>query len=417
MTKNISVTILILDFIEEEQQSLRTMLEDQGYGVTKAKSAGDALIRLKLDEPAQVIICDAELPDQDTKSFIEAAKAARPGIPVILLTEMKGFAAMRLCADVGGDDFLTRPLNEANVASLVGTVMDTIVRQNSSGNIEGAGGDNVDQIAEYKLIEIAGKGATGTVYVAEKEENGEIKQYALKQLNPMPTLDEANKRELLERFLREAEVVTHLSHPNIVNVIDYGLAEDELLPYIVMEYVTGQSLRTYMRGGRSLTFDQKLDVLRKIGLALVTIHSNGISHRDLKPENILLEADLNPKVSDFGFARLPNSELTQTIKILGTPFYMAPEAYTSALVDHRADIFSFGVVAYELIVGIKPFVAGTLGDLRRVIKTVDAPDPSLVCPDLQEPLQKLLLKSLEKDPDARFQDLSEIVSILDKFIK
>ena len=273
-----------------------------------------------------------------------------------------------------------------------------------------------DLFAGYELKEVLGKGAMGAVYLAHKIERGVTKEYALKVLHPVTNQNESQIREVLERFLREAETASTLTHPNILQILDYGLAEDQLQPYIVMELVKGQSLRDYMTGEININFLQKLKLIRQVAEALYVIHSHKIYHRDVKPENIMIGTELNVKVTDFGFVRLPNSELTQTLKVVGTPFYMAPEAYTSSRVDERADIFSLGVVAYELLLDRKPFMANSFPHLRKAIQTERPLGPKKIDPSFPIELQDMLACALKKDPQARYGSAREIVLQLDDYL-
>jgi len=208
-----------------------------------------------------------------------------------------------------------------------------------------------------------------------------------------------------------------LKHPNIVEIFECGLSEEEEpQPYIVMELIEGDSLRKYINGTYVINLLDKVKIVRQVAEALHTIHSGNIFHRDVKPENIMVGDDLNVKVTDFGFARLPNSELTQTLKVVGTPFYMAPESYASSKVDAKADIFSMGVVAYELFLGQKPFTANSFSELRTLIQTARPIGPKKIDPSFPTELQTFMAKSLKKNQNSRYNSVVEVISELDEYL-
>ena len=149
----------------------------------------------------------------------------------------------------------------------------------------------------------------------------------------------------LKRFMNEAKAVSAVMHPNIVSIVEYGVCESEKIPFIAMEYARGKSLKEYIIDEDEFTTVQKALILRQIADALSAIHERKICHRDIKPANIMVDQALTVKLTDFGIAHLPDSDLTMTANIIGTPTYMSPEAFISAKVDERSDIFSLGIVA------------------------------------------------------------------------
>jgi len=244
---------------------------------------------------------------------------------------------------------------------------------------------------QLEIIELLGQGGMGAVYKARQKQLDRI--VALKILPPQIEQTEA----FAERFTREARSLAKLNHPQIVTLYEFGHTADGLY-YFIMEFVDGTDLRQVIRAG-NLTSDQALAIVPQVCEALHYAHNKGIVHRDIKPENILLDKEANIKIADFGLARLLNKEatpytLTQADQRMGTPHYMAPEQIEHpSKVDHRADIYSLGVVFYEMLTGELP-----LGRF--------APPSQKVQIDVR--LDEIVLHTLEKEPELRYQQASEI---------
>ena len=410
-----SAQILVVEFNIDHRTHLSEILSHDGHVLIEATNLDDIWNDLKDQYCFDLIITSINIPGYTAADHVERLKRNFPKTPVIVVTEKKKMEAFKECAEVGGDDYMTLPLESKNVKNVVNRVLE-LNRQNAMFDSGSMSSQYSDLFAGYELKEILGKGAMGAVYLAQKLERGVTNEYALKVLHPVTNQNESQIRELLERFLREAETASKLTHPNILKIIDYGLAEDQLQPYIVMELVKGHSLRDYITGDININFLEKVRIIRHVAEALYVIHSHNIYHRDVKPENIMIGTDLSVKVTDFGFVRLPNSELTQTLKVVGTPFYMAPEAYTSSKVDERADIFSLGVVAYELLLDRKPFMANSFPHLRKAIQTERPLGPRKIDPSFPLELQRMLAGALKKDPDARYRSAGKIATELDEYL-
>ncbi len=247
-------------------------------------------------------------------------------------------------------------------------------------------------LPQFEILELIGQGGMGSVFKARQPQLNRL--VALKIL---PT-DPARDPKFSERFLREAQALARLNHPNIVAIHDSGTAGGFL--YLVMEYVDGASLRQLLRE-RQLQPEEALAIVPRICEALQFAHEQGVVHRDIKPENVLLDRQGRVKIADFGIAKLVDTEeprpaLTEETCVIGTPHYMAPEQIEHPrLVDHRADIYSLGVVFYEMLTGELP-----LGKF---------PPPSRKV-QLDVRLDEIVLRTLEKEPERRYQHASEVRS-------
>jgi eukaryotic-like serine/threonine-protein kinase len=267
---------------------------------------------------------------------------------------------------------------------------------------------HVRTIGKYRVERVLGRGSMGTVYLAR--DPGLDRPVALKTL----TLDPAGAPELRMRFLREAQAAGGLRHPNIVTVYDVG--EDAGQPYIAMEYVEGVDLEQVIQRREPYSIEWKLDVLRQVCEGLAYAHRHGIVHRDVKPANIRVAPAGEVKIMDFGLARLPSSTATESGRLLGTVQYMAPEQVKGARVDHRADVFSVGAIAYELVAHRKPFQGDSLTAVMFQIMH-GTPDPAALPATAYSPgLEGIILKALARDRNARYPSLdamhADLVSLV-----
>ena len=259
------------------------------------------------------------------------------------------------------------------------------------------------RIGRYEIESIIGKGAMGVVFLARDPHLG--RPVALKTYELPDGISEDVVKEFEERLLREAHAAATLSHPNIVTVHDAGVDPTSGYPYIVMEYVPGRSLKDLLDGRHRLTSDLALRFGDALASALDAAHAEGIIHRDIKPANILVrETDGLVKITDFGVARLSESELTRTGSLVGSPAYMSPEQIRGAVVDARSDLFSLALVLYEALTAARPFGGD---DLASVAYSVvhEIPEPvSRKVEGLPPGLDAFFERALAKAPDDRFQN-------------
>jgi serine/threonine protein kinase len=249
------------------------------------------------------------------------------------------------------------------------------------------------QVGRYEILEIIGTGATGRVARAHDPMIG--RQVAIKLL-----AKELAKGEGRQRFLQEARVVGQLSHPSIITLHDMGIDEATQTPYLVMEFLEGQPLDRILEKG-SLPYPRACAIVAEVACALGAAHRRGVIHGDVKPANVLITDDGRVKLMDFGMARLSSHD-TGVTPLLGTPAYWCPEQIMGKPQDARSDIFSLGIVLYELVTGKRPFDAESLqGICSRVLSSTPLP-PSHANPSVPTGFDELVARCLAKDPIARY---------------
>jgi eukaryotic-like serine/threonine-protein kinase len=261
----------------------------------------------------------------------------------------------------------------------------------------------MDTIGKYQLVRVIGEGGMGRVYEAMDPIIG--RRVAVKTI----ALNFATDPETRARFFREAQAAGQLSHPNLITIHDIG--EQKNMPYIVMEYLEGMDLSRAIQQ-QLLSYDRKMQIMVDVCEGLAFAHAHEIVHRDIKPANIFLTNQGRVKILDFGLARGSMSDVTRTGKLVGTPNYMAPEQIRGDDIDHRADIFSTGVVFYELLSGRKAFEGESIATtMYKVLET--QPEPvHLIDAQLPATLSQIIDRALTKDRSARFQSSSEMLDAI-----
>jgi hypothetical protein len=257
------------------------------------------------------------------------------------------------------------------------------------------------QIPGYDIKSVVGRGGMSTVFVAVQESLG--RDVALKVMNPTFVTD----GEFQKRFLNEGRIVARLRHPNIVVIYDVGV--HQRYHYLSMSYLPGGTLKERITSDLSLS--QKLAIVDKVADALAYAHARGIVHRDIKPQNILFDEDDSPVLTDFGIAKSASADtkITTTGTTLGSIPYMSPEQVRSAAVDHRADLYSFGVVFWELLTGELPYTAET--QFALAFKHINEPIPKL--PPALAPFQQVMNRLLAKTPEERYPSVAALKHALD----
>jgi serine/threonine-protein kinase len=265
------------------------------------------------------------------------------------------------------------------------------------------------RLGKYEIQGVLGKGAMGVVY---KGYDPNIERVVAIKTVRKDLVDEEIAAEYMSRFKNEARAAGRLHHPNIVGIYEYG--EDDDVAFIAMEFVDGAGLREYLNRNARFELGQLVGIMSQLLRALDFAHGKGVVHRDIKPANLILTTRGELKVADFGIARIDLSNLTMAGTVIGTPSYMSPEQCQGKQGDHRSDLFSAGVVLYELLTGEKPF-AGSLETIAYKICHDEPRAPSQISAlSLPPEIDALLATALAKSPDARFQNASTFHQALQK---
>ncbi|OGA13278.1 MAG: hypothetical protein A3H33_17000 [Betaproteobacteria bacterium RIFCSPLOWO2_02_FULL_65_20] len=257
------------------------------------------------------------------------------------------------------------------------------------------------RFGNYRVIEKLGEGASSIVYLAERESDHQ--KAALKILNSRPGDDP----DMLQRFVQEAAMIARIGHPNIVHIFDHGFTED--FAYIAMEYFPAGSLEQVVAG--PISSRQALSLLAQAASAVAEIHRNGIVHRDIKPANFMVRENGVIALADFGVAKDLSNDTTKTQfgVSFGSPYYLSPEQAKGIMVDHRSDLYSLGVIFYEMLMGRRPYESDSLHDLIR--QHVEAPPPKL--PANLADCQELIDGLMAKDPAQRYQSAEAVLDAID----
>ena len=263
------------------------------------------------------------------------------------------------------------------------------------------GGVEKPMLGRYQVEKELGKGAMGVVYLGKDPKIGRvvaIKTMALSQEFSGDELVDAR-----ERFFREAETAGRLQHQNIVTIFDAG--EEHDLAYIAMEFLKGRDLVDYCKGDKLLPVPTVLSIVARVAEALAYAHKQNVVHRDIKPANIMYELESDTvKVTDFGIARITDSSKTKTGLVLGTPSFMSPEQLAGKKVDGRSDLYSLGVMLFQMLAGVLPFRGDSMAELMYKIASEEAPDIRVIRPDLPVNVADIVALSLSKRPETRYQD-------------
>jgi serine/threonine protein kinase len=269
------------------------------------------------------------------------------------------------------------------------------------------------RLGRYELVRELGKGAMGVVY--EGRDPHLNRRVAVKTARKDVMDASGMADEMMQRFLREAQASGALEHPNIITIYDAG--EEGDIAWIAMEYLEGGDLRDVIEGRRSMSPAEIAEVGAVVCEALAVAHEQGIVHRDIKPANIMTPVGKPLKLTDFGIAHVSDSDLTQEGALVGTPHYMSPEQFMGYKLDGRADLFSIGVMLYELLTGTKPFDGDALtAVMHHVLKTRPA-EPRALNPLVPEALSRVVMKAMEKRPQERFQNGRAMAVALRESIK
>jgi serine/threonine protein kinase len=266
----------------------------------------------------------------------------------------------------------------------------------------------MEQIGKYKVVGELGKGAMGIVYKARDPDINREVAIKLIRFDMIP--DDSDKEDTVKRFIREAQSAGNLHHPNIITIYEVGRENDQT--FIVMQYVDGNSLKEAISSGKRFSPEEVVDLMTCMCDALEFAHQKKIIHRDIKPGNILLDKQGRPFIVDFGVAYVEMSTMTQSGAIVGTPSYMSPEQIMGHTVDARADIFSLGVIIYEMLTGKRPFEGDHITTIVYKIMNEEPQSIREIKRDLPQGFEHIIKKALAKDPQQRYQTCQQLAADL-----
>ncbi len=276
------------------------------------------------------------------------------------------------------------------------------------------GGIEKPMLGRYEVEKELGKGAMGVVYLGKDPKIGRV--VAIKTMALAQEFDADEIEQVKERFFREAETAGRLNHPNIVTIYDAG--EEHDLAFIAMEFLQGHDLARYCKPDNLMQMRRVISIVERAAEGLDYAHKQNVVHRDIKPANIMYEAEADTvKITDFGIARITDSSKTKTGTVLGTPSYMSPEQLAGKKVDGRSDLFSLGVMLYQMLSGSLPFEADSMASLMYKITNEEAVDIRTIRATIPEALAAVVHKALIKDVDQRYQTGIEFANSLKVFLK
>src|SRR5438309_1374829 len=265
----------------------------------------------------------------------------------------------------------------------------------------------VKRFGRYEVVAELGRGAMGVVY---KARDPQIDRLVAVKTVSLWGQEPEEEQEFRLRFANEAQAAGRLHHPGIISVFDVGEDPDNQDPYIVLEYVSGESLQRVLAREKKLAQSKALKLAEELAEALDYAHAQGVVHRDIKPANILVTEDGHAKIADFGIAKLNLSQLTLPGKVMGTPAYMAPEQLSGEGVDGRSDIFSLGVILYAMVTGHSPFHGNSATTVCFKVVNRDPVPASAFDLDLPRTPDAVIFRAMAKDPADRYQRGPEVAN-------
>lgn len=408
--------ILVVDDDPEILETIVDRLTFEKHDVSAVSAGLAAWEHLQKNEYALVIL-DWELPDVKGIDILRKFRAAGGRTPIIMLTGHTSMDDKESGLDSGANDYLTKPFQMQELSARIRASLRTQALAAAPPPPLGQGNEEVLRCgdlagtrlaANYEFLELLGQGGSAQVFKARHPRLDKL--VAIKMLLPTQLTEVA-----LARFEREARAVSHINHFNVITVHDYGVTERNR-PYMVMEYVQGESLHEKIEREGPLPLVTASAILIQICSGLQEAHGQGIIHRDLKPENIVLQSRSERadwvKIVDFGIAHLleGGQRLTQEDSLVGTVQFIAPERLRDIPPDARSDIYSLGVILFEMLTAEPLFEADTMQALLLKVVTDPPPPPSRYREDIApgSAFDHLVLKAIEKDPDRRYQTAAEM---------
>lgn len=402
-------TILVVEDDPAVRRMWAYFLTSKGYGVLEAGDGSQALELLQA-QPVHFVISDIDMPRMNGKELLRELRRRHPFMPVVLITGKPELEAAVESIRVGALDYLSKPCNLQRLATIIATAFEKQQDELEHTAVLRQGQRRL--IGEYEIIRTLGEGAVGVVYLAQRDGQ----QFAIKLLRDAILTHGDEAKTWRARFEREATLASQLRHPNIVSVLDFGSSGSANVPYLVMPYITGKDLEYLVKGNTPPDLPTAVRILAQIADGLAAVHDAGICHRDIKPRNILIDQQQRPMLTDFGIARVSGLTLTNPGELIGTPNYMAPEAFEDSRVDFRADIFALGLIGYLMLLRKQAFAGDSLAVLAHRIRTADPLKPELMPPDFPAALRDILVGMLRKNPLERTGSATQVAADLRAFL-
>jgi serine/threonine-protein kinase len=396
VSKRFLITEKRKELVEASQIETNKMLGLSFQGQGMLDLAFEKFRACPLDEPLADLLYNLGLDFERKRQYNKAVAVYQ-----YIGTKFKGYKDT-----VAKLDTLKKAADGAVFGGAVGRAKDATIMTDGAGM--------KPTLGRYEVEKELGRGAMGIVYLGKDPKINRHVAIKTMMLELEGTPEQV--KDIKERFFREAESAGNLNHPNIVRIFDAG--EENEIAYIAMELLEGHDLKRYCDKGSMLSLETVLDYCAKTADGLDYAHKAGVIHRDIKPANIMLLKDGTLRITDFGIARIASSSKTATGTVMGTPSYMSPEQVSGKKVDGRADLWSLGVMLYELSTGEKPFKGGeAIGTLLFQIANDPPTSPTQYRPDLPSDVVAIIDRCLQKDPDARYQHGSEMVADLRRAIE
>jgi CheY-like chemotaxis protein/tRNA A-37 threonylcarbamoyl transferase component Bud32 len=403
--------ILIIDDDDATLKLASLYLSRAGYRVEECLDSMQALASIGANRP-ELVLCDIHLPGLDGYGLLSALRAQpnTEALPVILMTAHADHPGFRKGMKLGADDYLTKPLDREELLDAVAARL-LRARTHSTGAAPAPAeaapdpGDlsGVTRLTDYKLVRKIAEGGMSSIYLADQKSTGRrvvLKLFPLKKGMP---------QEAIDRFVQEHKMLERLHHPNIVEIYAQGFNDEHL--YIAMEYFQNGSLNEHLQG--ALPEAKAFEYAIQIAKGLEAAHRAGIVHRDLKPENIMVRKDGTLALTDFGIAKDLNAGSSMTVhgEVMGTPSYVAPEQAQGLPVGPAADVYSLGVMLFQMLTGKKPYQANDPANI--LYQHINSPIPRL--PEDLAQWQDLINFLMTKSPQTRPRDASAVLAVFRAF--